>query len=729
MLIAYLVLGAEREAFIEAFLLKGIKMLVAQKPSTLNCVRVLFVDNNEAYFSKITQKMSSNHADFFDLKFEKNYQIAIDACSSGLHDVAIIGEKLWLDTKSDVEGLAFVREARDRSCSIPLVLISSDEHVRPSLFKQGASAVLTPKELSDNGIDLFIWSIVQSTIIEDRFRVDREKLELTLNSIKNGVIVVRDTGAIDYMNLNAEKLLGVDLMEVVGAPLLNHFSVIDEMSQLDIGDDIIEKLHSQQPFKYETGIILQSTGGDQYIVECYFHPIFLGSATADKDSFNYAIIINDVSDARKYNQKLVYESTHDQLTGLSNRTEFEKILQEAIEQSHEHEFVHTVLYMDIDQFKVINDTCGHIAGDELLQQVAEKLKSTVRQRDTLARIGGDEYGLLLWRCNVEDGKRIANDIMEKLSELRFNWNDKSFSVSMSIGLVFIDQSSMTWADVLSLADFACFEAKEHGRNQIYVAGVDDVRTAKRFGEMEWVAEIVQALEDKGFDFYSQEIRSTDTEKTGYRSEILLRYVDRNGQIYMPDSFLPPAERYNVITMIDRWVLQRLATWLSDNPEYVDSTAMISVNLSGLTIQDERSMEYFVSVFENVKFDPSKICFEISESTAVNLVKQSNNFINQLSAYGCKFALDDFGVGISSFAYLKHLPVNYLKIDGSFIKNILKDPVDFALVKTVVEIAHIMGKETIAEFCEEEAVYNKLKEMGVDYVQGYYIGEPEYLFSG
>ncbi|MDH3688875.1 MAG: EAL domain-containing protein [Gammaproteobacteria bacterium] len=423
-------------------------------------------------------------------------------------------------------------------------------------------------------------------------------------------------------------------------------------------------------------------------------------------------------------RELLYQASHDSLTGLVNRAEFERCLQILLESARTESVHHALCYLDLDQFKIINDTCGHIAGDELLRQLGELLPEWIRKQDTLARLGGDEFGVLLERCSLEQAERVAENIRNGVENFRFIWGDRTFRVGASIGVVAISETSKSLTAMLSAADAACYEAKDQGRNRIHVTHKDDVELARRYGEMQWVSRIQSALEDDRLTLDFQKIVPLDPEHgKGKYYELLLRMQDEQGHLVLPDCFLSAADRFSVSGKLDRWVVQTALQWLATHPDHLNEVYLCSINLSGQSVGNETFLDFVNRVFDETEVPREKICFEITESAAIENLTSATHFMDTLGSSGCRFALDDFGKGLSSFAYLKRLPVNFLKIDGMFIKNIVNDPIDLAMVKSINEIGKVMNKKTIAEFVENDQILERVREIGIDYAQGYGLGVP------
>ncbi len=441
--------------------------------------------------------------------------------------------------------------------------------------------------------------------------------------------------------------------------------------------------------------------------------------------------LRDITRARKMAERLSYQASHDSLTGLPNRREFERRLARLLEDDQYREGVHSLFYIDLDQFKVVNDTCGHAAGDELLQQIGGLLHSNMRAGDTLARLGGDEFGVLLEYCSLEKAGQVGQELLEAIQKFQFAWKDRRFTVGASIGVVPIIGGGQTLAEVLSAADTACYAAKDHGRNRLHVFRSDDVELVRRQGEMHWIGRIHAAFEEQRFLLYRQALVSLqeETGRNQERYEILIMMRDEKGDLLPPGTFLPAAEHYNLMPSIDRWVVRTYFEWLASHPEEMDRLAMCCINLSGHSVTDETFCEYIAEQLGRHGIPPRKICFEITETAAVANLSRAFRFVEILRRKGCRFALDDFGSGMSSFAYLKNLPVDFLKIDGVFVRDIVEDEIDFAMVRSINDIGHVMGKATIAEFVENNAILEKLREIGVDYVQGYGIATPQPLQWG
>lgn len=436
----------------------------------------------------------------------------------------------------------------------------------------------------------------------------------------------------------------------------------------------------------------------------------------------------DITERKRSEDQLHFLARHDPLTGLVNRREFEHRLDLALSEAHREGVRHSLLFMDLDQFKLINDTCGHIAGDELLRQVTMQIQQQMRSGDTLARMGGDEFGVLLEGCSGSNALHVANKIRTTIQDFRFVWDNKVFTLGVSIGLVSISDQVESVKALLSLADAACYAAKDAGRNRVHEYDPSDTELASQQSQMQWAARINQALDANDFVLYMQPItQANDESRTPLHYEVLIRMRTQEGLVF-PGAFLPAAERYNLMPALDRWVIRHIFAWMAAHPDKVATWEVCAINLSGLTLGDEDFPAFLREQFEQHSIPHHKICFEITETIAVINLANTIRFMEDFRAIGCRFSLDDFGSGFSSYGYLKNLPVDYLKIDGTFVKDIESDAIDFAMVESINRIGHVMGKKTIAEFVENDVILEMLNSIGVDYVQGFGIYKPVPLDS-
>jgi diguanylate cyclase (GGDEF)-like protein/PAS domain S-box-containing protein len=553
---------------------------------------------------------------------------------------------------------------------------------------------------------------------EEALFKEKERAQVTLQSIGDGVITTDAEGAIEYLNPVAEQLTGWRNGEAQGLPLPRVFRIIDEATRAAVQDPAQEALADWCRLGSSSQFALVRPDGKEFAIEYSAAPI----RDRGKQVIGSVVVFRDVSEMRGMARQLSHQASHDPLTHLINRREFENRLRHALESAHSDNKHHALCYLDLDQFKVVNDTCGHIAGDELLKQLGAQLLQRVRDTDTLARLGGDEFGVLLEGCPLDKAREIADILRQSVKEFRFVWEGNSFEIGVSIGMVPITEDSGTLSEVLSAADAACYVAKDLGRNRVHVYQADDKEMARRHGEMQWVSRITRAFEEDRFTLYYQTILPLDDhdDSTAW-GELLLRMRDESGNIVPPMAFIPAAERYNLMPTLDRWVIR--SGFLVLGPARSRDLGRLNINISGQSLSDEYFLDFVVEQIEHHSIDPTRICFEITETAAIANRAKALNFISELRSRGCKFALDDFGSGLSSFAYLKNLPVDYLKIDGHFVRGIADDPISDAMVESVNHIGHVMGIKTIAEFVEDDRVLQRLRELGVDCAQGYWISKP------
>ncbi len=551
---------------------------------------------------------------------------------------------------------------------------------------------------------------------------EKELAQLRLESIGDGVITTHLDGTVEYLNPVAEQLTGWLDADTRGQPLSNVLKLIDETTRQALPDPVRLCLNEGASMRLPGHTLLIHRNEDR---ECSIEVTVGPIRDRDLQDVGTVLVFHDVTEMRGVAKKMSYQASHDALTGLINRHEFELRLTEALESARNDDRQHAMCYLDLDQFKIVNDMCGHVAGDELLRQLAAQLQAGVRETDSLGRLGGDEFGVLLQGCPMDKAKAIAEGLRQIVRDFRFAWQERVFEVGASIGLVPITSESGSLTEVLSAADSACYVAKGHGRDRIHVYQPDDTMLAGRHGERQWVSRIGEALEENRFVLYQQKAMplSDKAERRAY-SEILIRMLDKNSEAISTAAFLPAAHRYNLMPTIDRWVLRAFCAFMRGvQGSSQTDIGLYAINLSGQSLSDERFLDFVVDQLRQNSIAPENICFEISETAAIANLTRAMRFISVLKDMGCFFALDDFGSGLSSFAYLKNLQVDLLKIDGSFMKDNANEPVDYAMVEIINQIGHVMNILTIAEAVEQKSVLVKLKELGVDYAQGFEIMEP------
>jgi diguanylate cyclase (GGDEF)-like protein/PAS domain S-box-containing protein len=562
--------------------------------------------------------------------------------------------------------------------------------------------------------------ITERKLYEEALFRQKESAQITLQSIGDGVITTDAGGNVEYVNPVAEELTGWKVDDASGRPIDEIFRGFHEETCEPLENPLAVSIRRDRAIKSVRPTLLIRRDGNELYIESTASPIRDGKGVVTGG----VLVFHDVSESRELNRRLSYHASHDILTGLVNRREFESRLERALKSARARETAYALLYLDLDQFKIVNDSCGHSAGDTLLHQLGNLLKAKIRWRDTLARLGGDEFGVLLESCNLEEAMQTAEDLRAAIGDYKFMWDDRAFRLGVSIGVVPITADNEDVAALLSAADSACAAAKEAGRNRIHSFQENDIDLMRRRREMQWAARINNALEENRFELFRQTIMPLQMEEEGAHYEILLRMRDENGGVISPGLFIGAAERYNLTPAIDRWVIRQAFRWLVSEADERERLMLCSINLSGQSLGDEKFLPFVIDQFQMSGLDATKICFEITEHAAVASYSQAVRFINALKELGCKFALDDFGEGMSSFGYLKHLPVDFLKIEGGFVKEMLHDPIDREMVRSINEIGHLTGKQTIAEFAENEDIITMLRGMGVDYAQGYGVSEPK-----
>jgi diguanylate cyclase (GGDEF)-like protein/PAS domain S-box-containing protein len=547
---------------------------------------------------------------------------------------------------------------------------------------------------------------------------EKERLTVTFRSIGDAVIVTDVAGRVQYLNPVAEKFLDCEDADVRDMELSALCRIVDEADRQVPIDLVRTCLERGVVVRSRSDCLFTRRDGREFAVEHSAGPI----RDRHGNVIGVVLALRDVSEMRRLARQLSHQASHDSLTGLLNRREFERRLDYALQSAKDDNKQHVLCYLDLDQFKVVNDTCGHVAGDQLLMQIAALIAPKVRDSDTLARLGGDEFGVLLEGCSLSKALEIAETLRQVVMDFRFAWGGRTFDVGVSIGVAVISADSGSVTEVLSAADAACYVAKDLGRNRLHVHQPDDVALARHRSEMEWAQRLSGAIKEDRLRLYGQPIVALQSGNNLVRHEILVHMLDEDGGIVPPMAFIPAAERYNLMPSVDRWVLSETLSWMRRTSRIAAPMACC-VNLSGRSLCDQRFHEFVMSEIRDAGVDPAHIVFEITETAAVANFAQAQQFIAALKRLGCRFALDDFGSGLSSFAYLKHLPVDYLKIDGNFVRDMASDPVDYAMVEAINHLGHVMGIRTIAEYVETQAVLEKLRTLGVDYAQGFAISHP------
>jgi diguanylate cyclase (GGDEF)-like protein len=554
-------------------------------------------------------------------------------------------------------------------------------------------------------------------------------IQLAEHLFSDAVIIANLDREVIFLNSVAEKITGWQAQEAISLLLTKIFNITNETKYEPIDNPLAELLPTNSQ-KIETNhAILLTKNSRSFAVEYVSTELYEndGSVTGTIVVFRY------VSNSCKLANESSYLADRDSLTKLFNRYSFEEYLKQAVASAKNLEREHILCYLDLDRFKIINESCGHLAGDELLRQISEILQKRVRKTDILARLEGDEFGLLLYQCNLEQALNVVETLREEVQNFQFVWQDKTFNVSLSLGIVGLNTESESFSQLLNFARSACNAAKSKGRNRVQVYHSGDFDLVDRQGEIQWIPRLFKALEQNQFLLYVQPIIpvvSTGKTKRIKSYEVLLRLQDEAGKIVAPGYFIPAAEKYGLMQSIDRWVIRNLFShlgrngWQNHNLRSIQNNKSVyTINLSGASLNDDRLLDFIQEEFRLHSIPPEVICFEITETVAISNLNKTTQLINQLKSIGCSFALDDFGSGMSSFGYLKSLPVDYLKIDGIFIKDVLHSQVACEIVEAINRIAHVMEIQTVAEFVENDAILQKLETLAIDYAQGYGISKP------
>jgi len=550
---------------------------------------------------------------------------------------------------------------------------------------------------------------------------EKERAQVTLHSLSDGVIRADARGSIEYLNPVAARLTGWTNERAHGKRLEEIFNVVRE-SVCDTRLDTVGRILSGTEFTSGSiDFVIAGQGSTQYCIELIATPI----RDDHGEVVGSVLVFRDVTEIRALARELTYHASHDTLTGLYNRREFERHLQEALIDARATGVEYALCYLDLDMFKVVNDTCGHLAGDELLKQISLMLRQRLRKEDILARVGGDEFAILLRRCTLERAEEISEQIRHAMKDFRFVWEDKTVAVGVSIGVMRVAADSGDLKDVFRIADVACRVAKEEGRNRIHLFRPNDLTVTRREREIDWVQRIGRAVSENQFVLYGQWIRPLGSARNKpSHCEVLLHLKDDEGQVVRPTAFLPAAERYHLMPVIDRWVVRTTLATLRNLPaSALRRLGCFNINLSGQSLCDPEFLAFVLQELKSSGVATNQICFEVTETEAVTNLSSAVQLITSIKEAGCRFALDDFGSGMSSFSYLKNMPVDYLKIDGSFVCNIAEDQTDLAMVSSINQVAHIMGIETIAEYVESDAIRVALEGLGVDYGQGFALARP------
>jgi len=678
----------------------------------MQVANVLLIDAQPDDELTIEQELALIRGQPFRLELARDMSTGLQRLRQGGIDVILLDLNL-----PDSLGLTTFLRLQPKAGDVPIIVLvsQSDDDLGIEAVERGALDYLIKQHIVSTLLGKALRYATERTHTLLALRASEARYRELYENVVAGVFQTTPDGRFMAANPALVRLLG--------------YSSEDELLELDIARDVY-----LYPEDRENWVRNMAAAGEIRNAELMLKRkdgrriVVLENSREVRDDQGRVIFyegtLTDITEAHELSQQLSYEASHDVLTGLINRREFENRLQRALDSSQATGATHAVFYLDLDQFKVINDTCGHIAGDELLRQLAHVLTGHIRARDDLARLGGDEFGVLLHDCDVDDAINVAKSLLKAIEHHTFVWGSSSFGVGGSIGLVPLTPGFRRITQVLQAADAACYAAKDQGRNRVHVYQEDDSIVARRHGEMQWVARVKRALTENRFFMEAQPIIPLQSRSGRLMDfELLLRLRDESDRIVPPGAFLPAVERYNLAVRLDRWVIDSTLRWLAQQPSLLQRVGRVFINLSGDSLADEELPEFLLGVARETAVPLDKLGFEITETAAIANLTRANRLIDLLRKRGCAFGLDDFGSGVSSFAYLKALPIDYLKIDGMFVGNIVNDPVDLEMVRSITDIGHVMGKKVVAEAVEHEGVLAKLQMIGVDYAQGFAVGAP------
>jgi diguanylate cyclase (GGDEF)-like protein/PAS domain S-box-containing protein len=692
-------------------------------------IRVLVVDTAAPASRRSTR--AALEAALGPIRFEEadSRERFLKALNEGFYDVIVTDYPLL----EGYTGLDVIDALRDRGLDTPVIMLTAcgSQEVAVEAMKRGAADYLvkTPENLARlatsvrDALDRVAKARSQrqaSAQTQQSLLSEKERAQITLHSIGDGVITTDSSGVVEYLNPIAEALTGWRQADAIGRPLSEVFCLVDEQSRQRISDPAARCLEAGRAVAPTGHNLLVSRDGREYGIQGSAAPI----RDRDEHVIGVVLVFKDVTETRRMTRQIAHQASHDSLTGLVNRREFEHRLNRAVKTARESGCHHALAYIDLDQFKVVNDSAGHAAGDALLKQMSNVLDSNVRGRDTLARLGGDEFCLLLENCRLDKAAEIAEALLAAVRATPFAWQQRTFSIGASIGVVAITPLVISSEQALSYADAACYMAKHAGRNRVYVyRAQDEAESHRQPGEIMRAAELADALEHGRFSLYCQPVMALSAEsEPPLHYEIFLRLTDRRGEALAPGLIIAAAERYGMMAAIDRWVIN--AAFKAYRAAFASQPgASIAINLSGDSLSDDGLIATVARGLADSHVPAQCVCFEVTETAAIRNLEKAADMMTAIKQFGCRFALDDFGSGISSFSYLKHLPLDYLKIDGSFVTNMLQDPVDCALVAAINEVGHVLNITTIAECAENENIVAELKRLGVDYAQGFALGRP------
>ncbi len=678
----------------------------------MNSAKVLLVDSHPDDERLIRGELALVRGEPFEVEVVRTITEALGRLRQGHVDVILLDLNL-----PDSLGLTTFLRLQPKAGDLPIIVLvgQADEELGLEAVERGALDYLIKQQVVSNLLLKALRYATERTHTLKALKASESRYRELYENVVAGVFQTTPDGKFMAANPALVRLLG--------------YGSEDELLELDIARDVylfpedranwVRNIAAATEIRNAELTLKRKDGRKIVVLENS------RAVTGEQgEVIYYEGTLTDITEAHELSRQLSFEASHDSLTGLINRREFENRLQRAIDTSQATGATHAVCYLDLDQFKVINDTCGHVAGDELLKQLAQVLAGKIRTNDCVARLGGDEFGILLHGCPVDDAINIAKNLLRAIEQHQFVWGSTTFSVGGSIGLVEVTSGYRRLTKVLQAADAACYAAKDQGRNRVHVYQEDDTLVAQRHGEMQWVSRVKRALAENRFFLEGQPMVPVNGDRAAPCDyELLVRMRDESGRVVPPGAFLPAVERYNLSQRLDQWVISHALDWMAEYRATKTRISRVFINLSGDSVGDPQLLDFIAAKLRESGVPPTMVGFEITETAAIGNLTRANHLINELKKRGCAFGLDDFGSGVSSFAYLKALSVDYLKIDGLFVGNIVNDPIDYEMVRSITDIGHAMGKKVVAESVEHEQILEKLGVIGCDFAQGFAVGAP------
>ena len=678
----------------------------------MKAANVLLVCAEPTEQARVGEALSAIRGQPYRLEVSPTLADGLARIKQGRIDAIVLDLKL-----PDSLGVTTFLRVQPKATQVPVVVLvdPEDEDLGRQAVDRGALDFLVKDAINAQLIDKVLCYATERTHTLRALKASEQRYRELFQNVTAGVFQTTADGRFMAANPALVRMLGYDSEDELLAVDVAHDIYMDPGHR----DNWVRAMADDGEVR-NAELLLKRRDGSRIVV--------LENSRVVRDAEGrvlfYEGTLTDITASHELSQQLSYEASHDALTGLANRREFELRLQRALEMTQATGVTHAVCFMDLDRFKIINDSCGHVAGDELLRQLGQMLQPKVRSNDVVARLGGDEFGVLLHNCNQNDALQVANNLLKAVGEFQFVWGGRTFSLGVSIGVVAVDAHFKRLAQVMNAADTACYAAKDGGRNRVFVFQEDAALVARRHGDMEWLARAKRALAENWLFLEAQPIVPlAPCSREAPHYELLVRMRDETGRTVPPGAFLPAVERYNLSVRYDRWVINAALEWMRDHHAALDRVSRFFINLSRDSVADPDTASFIRQAVASLGVDPRRLGFEATESVAIGNLTKANQLVAELRRLGCAFGLDDFGSGVSSFAYLKALGADYLKIDGMFVGNISQDKVDYAMVRSIKEIGHVMGKKVIAELVETPAVLEKLREIGVDYAQGFAVGEP------